>query len=61
MIFQPHTSRSNLLKKVSEFLSILIAFIGFLILIGWAFNIPFYYTPGRNFLQLNLILVYLFY
>ena len=49
MIFQPHTSRSNLLKKISEFLSIFIAFIGVLILIGWAFNISFLLSPGSGF------------
>ena len=42
-------SRSNLLKGISEFLSILIAFIGILILIGWAFNIPILLHPGLGF------------
>ena len=42
-------SRSNLLEGVSEFLSILIAFLGLLILIGWMFNIPFLLHPGSGF------------
>ncbi len=42
-------SRSNLLKGISEFLSILIAFIGVLILIGWLFNISILLHPGSGF------------
>jgi signal transduction histidine kinase len=42
-------SRSNLLRGVSEFLSILIAFLGLLILIGWMFNIPLLLHPGAEF------------
>ncbi len=41
--------KSNLLKRISEFLSILIAFVGLLILIGWAFNIPLLLHPGSGF------------
>ncbi|WP_052374191.1 ATP-binding protein [Methanobacterium sp. SMA-27] len=42
-------SRSDLIKVVSEFLSILIAFLGLLILIGWMFNIPLLLHPGSGF------------
>ena len=42
-------SRSNLLKGISEFLSILISFVGLLILIGWTFNIPILLHPGSGF------------
>ena len=42
-------SRSNLLKGLSEFLSIFITFVGLLILIGWTFNIPILLHPGSGF------------
>ena len=40
--------RSNL-KTVSEILSIILIIIGFIILIGWAFNIPIFKSPGPEF------------
>lgn len=49
MISEPNTNRSNLLKGYSEFLSILIALIGVLILIGWIFDIKILLTPGSGF------------
>ncbi len=49
MVYELTTSRSNLLKGYSEFVSILIALIGILILIGWTFNIQILLTPGSGF------------
>ena len=40
--------RSNL-KTVSEILSIILIIIGFIILIGWTFNIPIFKSPGPEF------------
>ncbi len=40
--------RANL-KTVSEILSIVIVIIGIIILIGWAFNIPLFKSPGPDF------------
>ncbi len=45
----------------SEFLSIIIIFIGFIVLIGWAFNIPLIKSPGSDFstIKSNVGLVFL--
>ena len=40
--------RDNL-KTVSEILSIIIVIIGVIVLIGWAFNIPIFKSPGPDF------------
>ncbi|WP_424354346.1 sensor histidine kinase [Methanobacterium sp. MBAC-LM] len=42
------TFRANL-KRFSEILSIVIIIIGFIIFIGWAFNIPLLKSPGPDF------------
>jgi signal transduction histidine kinase len=41
--------RSNLLKRFSEFVSILISIIGLLVLIGWLFKISILLSPGSGF------------
>jgi signal transduction histidine kinase len=41
--------RSNLLKRFSEFVSILISIIGLLVIIGWLFKIPILLSPGPGF------------
>ena len=43
------TNRLAKFRMFSEFLSIIIIFIGFIVLIGWAFNIPLFKSPGSDF------------
>lgn len=41
--------RSKLFKEFSEFVSLLIVIIGFLVLMGWLFHIPILLSPGHGF------------
>ncbi|OPX58313.1 MAG: nitrate/nitrite sensor protein NarQ [Methanobacterium sp. PtaB.Bin024] len=41
--------RISLLKSISQIIAIIVAIIGFLILFGWAFNIPMFKSPGPAF------------
>ena len=53
--------RLNKFRSFSEFLSIIIAFIGVIILIGWMFNITLFKSPGSGFstIKSNLGLVFI--
>ena len=53
--------RLNKFRSFSEFLSIIIAFIGVIILIGWMFNINILKSPGSGFstIKSNLGLVFI--
>ncbi len=49
MIYEEYIKRLAKFNNFSEYLSILIVFIGILVLIGWAFNISILKSPGSGF------------
>ena len=61
MIDAESSNRLAKFRMFSEFLSIIIIFIGFIVLIGWAFNIPLFKSPGSDFstIKSNVGLVFL--
>ena len=61
MIAAENSNRLAKFRMFSEFLSIIIIFIGLIVLIGWAFNIPLFKSPGSDFstIKSNVGLVFL--
>ena len=61
MIAAENSNRLAKFRMFSEFLSIIIIFIGLIVLIGWAFNIPSFKSPGSDFstIKSNVGLVFL--
>jgi PAS domain S-box-containing protein len=49
MISELNTSRLSQFRRFSEFLAIFIVIIGFLVLIGWMFNIAIFKSPSSAF------------
>ncbi len=61
MIYEQYIIRLGRFKRFSEYLSILIAFIGVIVLIGWMFNISIFLSPGSGFstIKSNVGLVFI--
>jgi PAS domain S-box-containing protein len=61
MITQQNQNRLTKFRKVSEFFSIIIVFIGLIVLIGWMFNISLFKSPGSGFstIKSNVGLVFI--
>jgi PAS domain S-box-containing protein len=49
MISKQHLNILIRFRNISEFLSLFIVFIGFIVLFGWIFNIQFFLSPGLGF------------
>jgi PAS domain S-box-containing protein len=48
MISKQHLNILISFRNISEFLSLFIVFIGFIVLVGWMFNIQFFLSPGSG-------------
>ncbi len=61
MIYEQYIIRLGRFKSFSEYLSILIAFIGVIVLIGWMFNISIFLSPDSGFstIKSNVGLVFI--
>ncbi len=61
MIYEQYRIRLDRFKSFSEYLSIFIAFIGVIVLIGWMFNISIFLSPSSGFstIKSNVGLVFI--
>jgi PAS domain S-box-containing protein len=61
MIYEQYINRLARFKTFSEYLSILIVFIGVIVLIGWMFNITIFLSPSSGFstIKSNVGLVFI--
>ncbi len=61
MIYEQYINRLTKFRRFSEYLSILIIFVGFIVLIGWMFNISILLSPSSGFstIKSNVGLVFI--
>jgi PAS domain S-box-containing protein len=62
MVLNSDNSTVNILKRFSDFAGILIAFIGVMVIVGWAFDISVLKSPGTGFstIKSNVGLAFIF-